>query len=1549
MSSTSLSSSTITHGISSFNSESEQQQQSIYPNLTLGRYAISTILNQPSSRNNNTTSFTSAIPSAFKPSAFAALVSRPISSTNQSVLTPSHKRSAPPPLKLTEPPKISISDFEPYLDQIKGEWTQWEKNLNLGSDGAVNFRQSNQADSSSNQTSSNLIDPQTLPASNSLLHRLKQSEPPDLSAVPSVFFQSDFTISNPTTFDIVTETSSQSKSNQPNSESDLNSTSTPLSIHDLATDQILQEKLSHYLDVVELNLVEEISKRSASFFSALGNLQSLHSQTASCISQVEALNIELNQLNESVAEKGLKIIQLGHRRRNISKLEEGLMRVHEVWESVTEIEAMVQAGDWITALGLIESLEEIWKSENSSSADRSKNEVNSIPTLRLHKLKALNALPVRLSNLRTSISRTLEADLISILLHDLKMNVQDFSTNGRQWDSEDPKSPSHDSQTGTHPIQVKDRIQPSLHGLMRASNLEKVMTMWREAVMREVRDIVKNTLASVTDIELDDKDDLSTPVDSNPRDKRVTLSEKTFHQVSYDRTVKFLGSNVLSHDEFLGIARDTYTSLLGCLQALKIQSDAFFSIAEEVYNQQLATKVASNSIADDLSESELVLSSPTKIQDDAMNVEKSESSIGVSVDLDALKSDMNEVVQAAAELANLRFSKVIGVRTEVHASLSLRDFFAIFDISWKFVVKCEVISRRMIVALRGVMVGQAKAFLQAFHQNKITESAKIVEQEQWAQVDVPVTIQYTVNQIIASAVKDPPDLLLAPRDTIVLQSSKGEGEGEDLDGGNSSQAPAKQLDIEGTSLHTVGAVLETLKTLANYLQVVVNFSLLTTDTMGKIVEFLKAFNSRTCQVVLGAGAMRSAGLKNITAKHLALASQALSIMIQLIPYIRECLRRHLSMKQAVMLVDFDKIKRDYQEHQNEIHSKLISIMSDRLSVHLQTLQSIEWETIDESLDSKPNGANGYLESLFKEVGTLHKVLSRYLTPSTLEHIMSQVFKSINTTLAEFYQNLNLQSDQAYLRLIRDINFLVMKEVELKANEEIRSKAIEILKEIEDKLNELKSSRKIIPPISTTPTVELGNEEKVQQPHSTFRSTFRFLSPRSPKAQTPVLPSTPPSAPSPQELPLQVEPEPQPQEEVAVVPAEDVKVEKESFEKEPNQTRSLMSGEDETPEVDKTISEEEEIKVEKEEEKEKEKEEENTEEKSNEIEKETMHDIPILQEEVKPTHKTSNLSADVKTRVEIGRNENDQKLEKSKESIDETTSRPSISKPTLSNRMSLSQRLAALAKPDRRSSLPTQSILDPPKEKKEESDDQSQTEREEMKGVDGRKEEGKEEERERKSVEIGQGLEKRIGGGNRISLKERLAAVVGSSKVIGVVNEGKEKEKEKEEEEENEKIELGLKMKGIEKLKGLPPLPDSPMEHQLNQDKQVEESEGKKKRVEMDEEVENEMTDEIKGNVEVEEDKLKDEELKDEDVKDEEVKDDQGGNGNGNGNGKEVEKGKKKKKGKKKGKGKEKKDEKVRFEEGEGEGEEKEKEKEVKGEGEVDQVQIEIEEEESEFL
>ena len=69
------------------------------------------------------------------------------------------------------------------------------------------------------------------------------------------------------------------------------------------------------------------------------------------------------------------------------------------------------------------------------------------------------------------------------------------------------------------------------------------------------------------------------------------------------------------------------------------------------------------------------------------------------------------------------------------------------------------------------------------------------------------------------------------------------------------------------------------------------------------------FNSRACQLILGAGATKSAGLKNITTKHLALASQGLSIIISLIPYLRECSRRHGGSTTTTLMAEFDKVKR----------------------------------------------------------------------------------------------------------------------------------------------------------------------------------------------------------------------------------------------------------------------------------------------------------------------------------------------------------------------------------------------------------------------------------------------------------------------------------------------------------------------------------------------------------------------------------------------------------------------------------------------------------------
>lgn len=131
--------------------------------------------------------------------------------------------------------------------------------------------------------------------------------------------------------------------------------------------------------------------------------------------------------------------------------------------------------------------------------------------------------------------------------------------------------------------------------------------------------------------------------------------------------------------------------------------------------------------------------------------------------------------------------------------------------------------------------------------------------------EVPAALQHMADVVVDSAVRDSPELIVGKTDSstsaphpLPLQPPSSNG----------SAPSSKYLRIEERPYFCVSATGAVLGLLFDYLKLVVNLPMLNIDTMGRVIEFLKAFNSRTCQVVLGAGAMRSAGLKNITAKHL---------------------------------------------------------------------------------------------------------------------------------------------------------------------------------------------------------------------------------------------------------------------------------------------------------------------------------------------------------------------------------------------------------------------------------------------------------------------------------------------------------------------------------------------------------------------------------------------------------------------------------------------------------------------------------------------------------
>ncbi|KAF8263057.1 Vps54-like protein-domain-containing protein [Lactarius quietus] len=892
-----------------------------------------------------------------------------------------HKKSAPPkahasvpPAPRVELPRVRRKDFDPYLATVGSEWETLQHNLVLGR-AALSQLEGSDLDS---------------PHDTLRTPRLPKSLPP-LSSIPQIFFTTDFDLGDPRTFNAVAEVSSSStpSSSYLSTASGSTSPETPRDPSTLAHSLPLLEKLSHHADTLEQHLIHEIARRATPFFAALSNLQDLQAESARCLERVQALRSELTSVGENGARRGLHGVQREIRLAHLREVQAGVRAIRGVVETVGVVRGLVDGREWGAALDGVDELHAMWDGAPTMPPSLPSQQGTTLPSVAeeeppgdgqevalreegraaaaepvmdipLSRLKAFAALPSQLQTLTQEITSSLTSDLVDVLKIGLSERIH------------------HGHSSSDEHTEMIDRLRPLIQGLVRTRNLRESVAVWRDVVLEEVHGVMQQHVPSFD------------PADDPQKESTNASSLRS-----------------MTHAEFQIVLRLILKSFLNCVEGLRALNGNITQVVEDIRPPALPSE------------------------------------------LTAIQDSLFDTLSSSAESANVLISKVITARAEQQVKLDLREFLETFNECWNFVVRCEIICRRMIVGLRGAVVSQAKTFLQAFHQARISQSAKLVEDEQWSQADVPGSLQQVVNLILDAAVHDPRELILKietivaapsvpllalspirPPSSPLLSPSKDSRPSSPRPSSPRPSSPRtstrangtphvrKHLRIEERSYFTVPATQEMLLLLIDYLRVIVNLSLLTTDTMSRVIEFLKAYNSRTCQVVLGAGAMRSAGLKNITAKHLALASQSLSVVIALIPYVRETFRRHLSPKQAVMLVEFDKLKRDYQEHQNEIHAKLVAIMGDRLSAHIKSLNAIRWD----APPPKP-GTNEYMELLVKETVTLHKVLSRYLASAVVEFVMTQVFAAINHRLSEEYSKIELPTLDAKERLLTDARYL----------------------------------------------------------------------------------------------------------------------------------------------------------------------------------------------------------------------------------------------------------------------------------------------------------------------------------------------------------------------------------------------------------------------------------------------------------------------------------------------------------------------------------------------
>jgi hypothetical protein len=244
----------------------------------------------------------------------------------------------------------------------------------------------------------------------------------------------------------------------------------------------------------------------------------------------------------------------------------------------------------------------------------------------------------------------------------------------------------------------------------------------------------------------------------------------------------------------------------------------------------------------------------------------------------------------------------------------------------------------------------------------------------------------------------------------------GAGAAEGQQGQEAGEASSKVVTVEGRKYHVVWSCLLLLDIVIQYLTCASFFPMIGRDVLQRVVELLRFFNMRSQKLLLGAAAMSVVGLRNITAKHLALCSQCLSLVMIELPHVRAALATHLPKKQHLLLTELDRVGQDYQEHNEQLLSKFVGMISDMMERQCATLEGINWDA--------PAATSKQISQISNGTVTLHKVLHQVLPPEQLQEVFSRVFDLFCRKLPGYFTKVAPQTDAGNKRIMSGLQALV---------------------------------------------------------------------------------------------------------------------------------------------------------------------------------------------------------------------------------------------------------------------------------------------------------------------------------------------------------------------------------------------------------------------------------------------------------------------------------------------------------------------------------------------
>ncbi|KAH7152245.1 Vps54-like protein-domain-containing protein [Dactylonectria estremocensis] len=929
-----------------------------------------------------------------------------------------------PPVTLTNITHVDVEEFKPYLSQVGNLYEQLRRIKESEDDANIIQRSARQEEDTSNDaylrpgpprprrknstaslSSLNSNEGSSPVRRPSPINRRSTQGPPPLSTIPTVYLDEDFRLENPRTFDVVSERSEVIRPANESGEKGAVNGSASAPRKALATNAILQEKLSWYMDTIEVHLINSISTASTTFFTALGSLKELHSEAAESVQRIKALRKELEALDEEIATKGLEIVHKRRRRENLKQLNDAVLQLRQIANGVMNCEALVEQGEVDKALSNIDSLEKLIAGERDPTAEYE-------PDIQLRNLRSASALQgvnADLATLRSRIGKAYESNFQNILMRDLRQHCElvspqeillrwtNAATRAKGGHARSPSVfPAYMSGTD----ELKAQLFPSMVGLNRAKHIAAATIAYREAVLREIRNLIRRPLPSSTD---DDNESMMS-VSTASGGRGLSNQEKS----------SILARNLRALDPEDGedLLIKIYISVTETLRRLTTQVKVLLEITSSLTDSPQGDALKSPPVRSPIS-------SP---RPDRFPSYFTNSTFEIQEELHK-NLDVANLLGQAVDVAIEKIVKVLKVRAEQTAQLPLDLFLRYFTLNLYFANECEAISGRSGTPLKTVVNGHIKDFVQRNRDVEMQKLAQGMESDQWNAKDFGDENADLLELIMESSTRDAAQWTESNK-IYVPYSEIGRIEGDSgaVESNGISKEKIRTATIDLDSFMLPKSAILCLEGIAKFSHLITGIPSMTLDIATSLIAYLQLFNSRCTQLILGAGATRSAGLKNITTKHLALASQALSFIATLIPHIREFVRRHAGSGVSVsnLMGEFDKIRRLLQEHQDSIYQKLVDIMSGRATIHCRNMKAIDWDA------DGTKSAHPYMETLAKETTTLHKVLTKHLPETSIQMIMLPVFSSYKDQLGSSLRDAEPKTEAGIQSMLNDIDFFATK-------------------------------------------------------------------------------------------------------------------------------------------------------------------------------------------------------------------------------------------------------------------------------------------------------------------------------------------------------------------------------------------------------------------------------------------------------------------------------------------------------------------------------------------